>query len=130
MTGGIYSLSDEELGVLDPALNPVVSGAVIENKGLSDLVFECVMVYSSDDDYSLYKLAVSILKAMDKSSGIPSICRQILLAAIFLMRTSSSRAIPKLYWKPLISAVITRSCLNARHLYATVVLTGAIIAAV
>lgn len=81
------------------------------------------------DDYSRYKLAVSILKAMDKISGIPSICRQILLAAIFLMRTSSSRAIPELYWKPLISAVIACSCLNARHLYATVVLTGAIIAA-
>ena len=81
------------------------------------------------DDYSRYKLAVSIRKAMDKSSGIPSICRQILLAAIFLMRTSSSRANPELYWKPLISAVIARSCLNARHLFATVVLTGAIIAA-
>ena len=51
MTGGIYSLPDEEWGVLDPVLNPVVSGAVIEDKGLSDLVFECVMVYSSDDDY-------------------------------------------------------------------------------
>ena len=71
MTDGIYSLSDEEWCVLDPALNPVVSVAVIEDKGLSDLVFECVMVYSS----------------------------------------------------------IARSCLNARHLYATVVLTGAIIAA-
>lgn len=92
MTGGIYSLSDEEWCVLDPALNPVVSVAVIEDKGLSDLVFEWVMVYSSDDDYSRYKLAVSILKAM-------------------------------------ISAVIARSCMNARHLYATVVLTGAIIAA-
>lgn len=54
MIGGIYSLPDEEWGVLDPALNSVVSGAVIEDKGLSDRVFECVMVYSSDDDYSRY----------------------------------------------------------------------------
>ena len=70
MTGGVYSLSDEEWAVIDPAVNPVVPGSVFEESGLSEFVKACVMVYSEDDDYSRYKLAVSVLKAMDKRSGI------------------------------------------------------------
>ena len=72
MTGGIYLLSDEEWKDIDPSVIPVVSGSVFEASGLSELVSSCVFVYTTDDDYSRYKLAVSVLKAMDKKTGIKS----------------------------------------------------------
>ncbi len=70
MTGGIFELSDEEWDAVDPSINPVISGYVVESAGLTDLVSGCVLVYYSDDDYSRYRFAVTALKAMDRSRGV------------------------------------------------------------
>lgn len=70
MTGGIYELSDEEFSAVDPSINPVISGSVVESAGLTGLVSGCVIVYSSDDDYSRYRFAVTALKAMDRTRGV------------------------------------------------------------
>ena len=70
MTGGIFELSDEEWAAVDPSVNPVISGSVVESAGLTDLVSGCVLVYTTDDDYSRYKFAVTALKAFDRSRGV------------------------------------------------------------
>lgn len=68
MTGGIYELSDEEWAVVDPSADLIIQGSDIEAAGLADLVSGCVLVYSTDDDYSRYRFAVTAIKAMDRSS--------------------------------------------------------------
>ena len=68
MTGGIYELSDEEWAVVDPSADLVIQGSDIEAAGLAELVSGCMLVYSTDDDYSRYRFAVTALKAMDRSS--------------------------------------------------------------
>lgn len=70
MTGGIYELSDEEWAVVDPSADLVIQGSDIEAAGLKELVSGCVLVYSTDDDYSRYRFAVTALKAMDRSRGV------------------------------------------------------------
>lgn len=68
MTGGIYELSDEEWAVVDPSADLIIQGSDIEAAGLADLVSVCVLVYSTDDDYSRYRFAVTAIKEMDRSS--------------------------------------------------------------
>lgn len=68
MTGGIYELSDKEWAVVDPSADLIIQGSDIEASGLADLVSGCVLVYSTDDDYSRYRFAVTAIKAMDRSS--------------------------------------------------------------
>ena len=68
MTGGIYELSDEEWAVVDPSADLINQGSDIEAAGLAELVSGCVLVYSTDDDYSRYRFAVTAIKAMDRSS--------------------------------------------------------------
>lgn len=68
MTGGIYELSDEEWAVVDPSADLIIQGSDIEDAGLVELVLGCVLVYSTDDDYSRYRFAVTAIKAMDRSS--------------------------------------------------------------
>lgn len=68
MTGGIYELSDEEWAVVDPSADLVIQGSDIEAAGLAELVSGCVLVYTTDDDYSRYRFAVTAIKAMDRSS--------------------------------------------------------------
>lgn len=68
MTGGIYELSDEEWAVVDPSADLIIQGSDIEAAGLAELVSGCVLVYSTDDDYSRYRFAVTAIKAMDRSS--------------------------------------------------------------
>lgn len=70
MTGGIYELSEEEWAVVDPSADLVIQGSDIEASGLAELVSGCVLVYSTDDDYSRYRFAVMALKAMDMSRGV------------------------------------------------------------
>lgn len=70
MTGGIYELSDEEWAVVDPSADLIIQGSDIEAAGLAELVSGCVLVYSTDDDYSRYRFAVTALKAMDRSRGV------------------------------------------------------------
>jgi len=70
MTGGIYELSDEEWAVVDPSADIIIQGSDIEAAGLAELVSGCVLVYSTDDDYSRYRFAVTALKAMDRSRGV------------------------------------------------------------
>ncbi|MBR6986736.1 MAG: radical SAM protein, partial [Clostridiales bacterium] len=70
MTGGIFELSDEEWAVVDPSADLVIQGSDIEAAGLAELVSGCVLVYSTDDDYSRYRFAVTALKAMDRSRGV------------------------------------------------------------
>lgn len=70
MTGGIYELSDEEWAVVDPSADLIIQGSDIEEAGLAELVSGCVLVYSTDDDYSRYRFAVTALKAMDRSRGV------------------------------------------------------------
>lgn len=70
MTGGIYELSDEEWAVIDPSADLIIQGSDIEAAGLAELVSGCVLVYSTDDDYSRYRFAVTALKAMDRSRGV------------------------------------------------------------
>ena len=52
MTGGIYELSDEAWAVVDPSADLIIQGSDIEAAGLAELVSGCVLVYSTDDDYS------------------------------------------------------------------------------
>lgn len=68
MTGGIFELSDEEWAVVDPSADLILQGSDIEAAGLAELVSGCVLVYSTDDDYSRYRFAVTAIKAMDRSS--------------------------------------------------------------
>lgn len=70
MTGGVFELSDEEWAVVDPSADLIIQGSDIEVSGLKELVSGCVLVYSTDDDYSRYRFAVTALKAMDRSRGV------------------------------------------------------------
>ena len=71
MTGGIYELSDEEWAVVDPSADLINQGSDIEAAGLAELVSGCVLVYSTDDDYSRYRFAVTAIKAMDRRRYFP-----------------------------------------------------------
>ncbi|MBR2524425.1 MAG: 4Fe-4S cluster-binding domain-containing protein [Clostridiales bacterium] len=67
LTGEVVSLSDAEWSLIGPETAGSVTGSAVIDNQLDDLVHRCILVKADEDDYKRYKLAVSILKTMDKS---------------------------------------------------------------